>query len=372
MSAPHFIVDKSAFARELSLAIGAVERKTTIPILGNVKLGAVNGDRPPALHIQATDLELGFTSICVAEVRGAGSMTLPAKRLLEYIGALPDGPVEIKCGANQWASITAGRAKSRIAGMSADAFPTLPEPSGVALTIPAKAFARLVKQTVYAVSQEESRFTLQGALIETTGEEMRMVATDGHRLALTEIPCDAPKSRLLVSRKALLEVSKLAGNAQGGADLSISSDANNAFFRIDERQLMARNLTGNFPNYQRVLPKNLAGSAIVDRAEFVGTINRVAGFSDERSRCVKLGFRNGEITLAASSNIGDSEESIAAEVAGPDMIGGFNAGYLLDFLKSVDTDKVTLRFENWTTAISLEPVSEAGWTCRCVVMPMKI
>jgi DNA polymerase-3 subunit beta len=373
MTTPHFTVDRTALARELSLAIGAVERKTTIPILGNVKLEAVNGDRPPQLRIHTTDLELAFESMCLAEVRGSGSITLPAKRLLEYIAALPDGPVEMKIGANQWASITSGRAKSRIAGMSSESFPVHTEAPPATLTIPAAAFARLVKQTAYAVSQEESRFTLNGALLEATGSELRMVATDGHRLAMAEIPSNAAKSRLLVSRKALVEVTRLAGNAQGGAEVQISSDGNNVFFRIDERSLTARHLTGNFPDYQRVVPKTLTGSAVVERAALIGTINRVSGFADERSRAIKVGFKNGEISLAASSSeIGDSEESVPAEVTGPDVVAGFNAGYILDFLKSVGADKVTLRFENATTAITLEPNTEGGGTCRCVIMPMRI
>src|SRR6266404_8127881 len=177
-----FTVSKSDLVRELSLSQGVVEKKTTIPILSNVLLEAA-GDR---VTLTATDLELGIRCSCPARVKKEGSGTVPARKLLDYMRLLPDGDVNMKFLENHWASITAGRSRTRIAGMSRESFPELPQMSEPIAEVPMKLLASMISRTAFAISMEESRFTLNGALLLLSGEGMTMVATDGHRLAYVE------------------------------------------------------------------------------------------------------------------------------------------------------------------------------------------
>ncbi len=365
-----FTVQRSALVRELSLAIGSVERKTTIPILSNVRLEA---DESRGLSITATDLELGIQCRCDAEVRAGGATTLPAKRLLDYVRLLPDGPVEFSVGDSEWTSIKAGRARTRIAGMSVESFPQCPPRPAAECAIPLAGLALLIRRTSYAISAEESRFTLNGALLEIRDGIVRMVTTDGHRLALAECSItDQPaRANVLVPKKALAEIAKLAGASAADAVAEFSTDDNHLFFAVGDRVLTARKLSGNFPDYARILPKAPTGSATVSRVVLKEAISRVASFADDRSRSMRLMVADGQISAAASDvTLGESEESVDAETSGS-LLTGFNAGYPLDFLGSVDCERVKLSFAAANAAVSWEPIGEAA-RCVAVIMPMRV
>src|SRR5215831_17405327 len=210
-----FTVNKSDLVRELSLSQGVVEKKTTIPILSNVLLEAA-GDR---VTLTATDLELGIRCSCPAKVKKEGSGTVPARKLLDYVRLLPEGEVNMKFLENHWASITAGRSRTRIAGMSRESFPELPAMPPPIAEIPAKTLTSMISRTSFAISMEESRFTLNGALLLMRPEGLTMVATDGHRLAYVQASSDESghvdqQFRALVPKKAMGELLKLA--ADGG------------------------------------------------------------------------------------------------------------------------------------------------------------
>src|SRR5688500_7248951 len=203
-----FSVGKSDLVRELGLSQGVVEKKTTIPILSNILLEA-EGDR---LTLTATDRELGIRCSCAAKVARPGSGTIPAKKLLDYVRLLPDSDIQVKFGDNQWASLVCGRSRTRIAGMSRESFPELPEMPEPLATIPAGLMTSLIGRTIFAISAEESRFTLNGALMVVKPEGLTMVATDGHRLSLAESTADlggAGSYRALLPRKAMQELLKL-------------------------------------------------------------------------------------------------------------------------------------------------------------------
>src|SRR5689334_14872342 len=179
-----FTVSKSDLVRELNLSQGVVEKKTTIPILSNVLVEAT-GDR---ILLTATDLELGIRCGCPAKVSKAGAGTIPARRLLDYVRLLPDADVNVKVAENQWASLVCGRSRTRIAGMSRESFPELPEMPEMLAEVPAGLLARMIGRTIFAISSEESRFTLNGALLILKPNSVTMVSTDGHRLSMTEQP----------------------------------------------------------------------------------------------------------------------------------------------------------------------------------------
>jgi DNA polymerase-3 subunit beta len=375
-----FTVSKADLVRELSLSQGVVEKKTTIPILSNVLLEA-SGDQ---LQLTTTDLELGFRTSCPAKVKKEGSGTIPARKLLDYVRLLPDMELTIKFAENHWASITCGRSRTRMAGMSRESFPELPELPSTITDIPAKQLASMIARTMFAISMEESRFTLNGALLLLGGDNgMTMVATDGHRLAYVQHPADSAANghdgghagyRALVPRKAMGEISKLADEANDDATVKFAGDDNHLFFQFGPRLLITRKLTGNFPDYERVLPHDNNSIATLEKGDIRSAIERVAQFADERSRAIRVQFLAGEVRVFSSSmETGESEESVPSEYAGPDLEIGFNAQYLLDFLRAVPQEQVSFALKDQKSAGELRPAApDPGEQYRYIVMPMRI
>jgi DNA polymerase-3 subunit beta len=368
-----FTVSRADLVRELNLSQGVVEKKTTIPILSNVLLEA-DGNR---IVLTATDLELGIRCSCAARVKKTGAGTVPARRLLDYVRLLADGDVQVKIQENHWANLVSGRSKTRIAGMSRESFPELPKMPAPLAEIPLGVLASMISKTVFAISNEESRFTLNGALLVLKKGGLVMVATDGHRLSMIESTADLPgitgAYRALLPRKAMLELQKLAGDADGAAMVQFSGDENHLFFEVGERLLLSRKLTGNFPDYERVLPKEQPQSVALNRDELKGAIERVAQFSDERSRAIRLSAAPGEVKIHSSvSDTGESEESIPVDYTGPATEIGFNAEYILDFLRAVSTEQVNFLFKDAHSAGELRPGGEKPDNYRYVIMPMRI
>ncbi len=368
-----FTVSKSDLVRELSLSQGVVEKKTTIPILSNVLMEA-RGDR---LYLTATDLELGLRTSCPAKVKKEGSGTIPARKLLDYTRLLPDADITVKLAENNWATLSCGRSKTRIAGMSRESFPELPAMPQTATAIPAKQLAMMISRTIFAISMEESRFTLNGSLLLLNEKGITMVATDGHRLAYVHNASTGQghaTQRVLVPRKALGEITRLAEDGSADSTLNFASDDNHLFFEFGPRLLISRKLTGNFPDYERVLPTDNTHTALISKDEVKGAIERVAQFADERSRAIRVQFSAGEIRIFASAlETGDSEENVPAEYSGPDLEIGFNAQYLLEFLRVVPQDTVAFALKDQKGAGELRP-SPTGESeqYRYVVMPMRI
>src|SRR5579862_1791073 len=354
-----FTVSRADLVRELNLSQGVVEKKTTIPILSNVLIEA-DGDR---VTLTATDLELGIRCSCPARVKKSGAGTIPARRLLEYVRLLPEGDVQVKVLENQWASLVSGRSKTRIAGMSRESFPELPQMPAVLAEIPIGVLATMIGKTIFSISSEESRFTLNGALLVLKKSGIVMVATDGHRLAMVESSGELPgvtgAYRALLPRKAMAEIQKLASDADPAAIVRFSGDENHLFFQLGDRLLFSRKLTGNFPDYERVLPKEQPNSVSLNKDEFRGAIERVAQFSDERSRAIRVQAGKGEVKVHSSvSETGESEESIPTSYDGPVVEIGFNAQYLLDFLRAVGTDEVSFLFKDAHSAGEMRPGGE--------------
>jgi DNA polymerase III subunit beta len=368
-----FTVSKADLVRELSLSQGVVEKKTTIPILSNVLMEA-KGDR---IILTATDLELGIRCACPARVKKEGSGTIPARKLLDYVRLLPEADLNIKFLENHWASLTCGRSRTRIAGMSRESFPELPQMPDPVAEIPVKLLASMISRTAFAISLEESRFTLNGALLLLKTDATTMVATDGHRLAYVESPSSAAAGktfRALVPKKAMTEIVKLADETAADSKAIFAGDENHLFFQFGDRLLITRKLTGNFPDYERVLPKDNIHLAKLNRNEVRDAIERVSQFADERSRAIRIAFTNGEVKIYSQSvETGESEESVPSEYSGPDMEIGFNAQYLLDFLRATSQEQIAFELKDQKSAGELHPVGD-GITehYRYVVMPMRI
>jgi DNA polymerase-3 subunit beta len=368
-----FSVSKSDLVRELGLTQGVVEKKTTIPILSNI-LVETDGDQ---VWLTATDLELGIRCACPARVKKEGAGTIPARRLLDYVRLLPDADVQVKLGENHWASFVCGRSRTRIAGMARESFPELPQMPETLAEMPLKILSEMITSTIFAISAEESRFTLNGALLILKESGLVMVSTDGHRLAMVERQVELPglkePFRALLPKKAMSEIQKLASDGPD-KQIEFSGNENHLFFRIDKRLLLSRKLTGNFPDYERVLPKEHPYTLVIQRDELKSAIERVAQFADERSRAIRLQIVNGELKVHSSiSETGESEETIPVDYGGAEVEIGFNAQYLVDFLRTVDGEEVELHFKDSNSAGELRPRGgAAGAVYRYVVMPMRI
>jgi DNA polymerase III subunit beta len=369
-----FTVSKADLVRELNLSQGVVEKKTTIPILSNVLLEA-SGER---VLLTATDLELGIRCACAARVQKEGAGTIPARRLLDYVRLLPDVDLHVKFLENQWASLVCGRSRTRIAGMSRESFPELPGTPQALAELPLSVLSAMIVRTIFAISTEESRFSLNGALLILKDHSVAMVSTDGHRLAYVETQQDVPgvrsPYRALVPRKAMGEILKLAQETPADSAVSFAGDENHLFFQFGDRLLISRKLTGNFPDFERVLPKEHSRSVTLVREEVRAAVERVSQFSDERSHAIRLQVCPGEVKVHSSvSETGESEESIPTAYEGPAVEVGFNAQYLLDFLRATPEEAVSLHFKDAQSAGEWRPAGEGtAYNYRYIVMPMRI
>jgi len=367
-------VSKFELLRELTATQGVVERKTTIPILSNYLFEAA-GDK---LSLTATDLDLSLRTSCVAKVKKEGACTIPARKLHDYVKLLPDADITIKLLENHWVSIRCGRSNTKMVGMARSNFPSLPTfPTAGVVKIPSQVLRSMIAKTGFAIASEESRYTLNGALMVLKPESITMVATDGHRLAHIErsggkFEGVSGEMKTLVPKKAMDELKSLLDSSDA-EEIEFAKDESTLFFRIGQRLLTSRQLTGQFPNFEAVLPKDNNKSITVHGEELSAAISRVAQFADERSRAVKMRLEKGELKLSASSTeTGESEDSIEIDFNGDMIQIGFNAQYLLDFLKAAGNGDVKLEFKDSQSAGQMRPAEGEEYKYRYIVMPMRI
>src|SRR6201998_2211354 len=366
-------VSKFELLRELTATQGVVERKTTIPILSNYLFEA-SADK---LSLTATDLDLSLRTSCTAKVKKEGSCTIPARKLYDYVKLLPDAEITIKLLENHWVSIRCGRSNTKMVGMAKSNFPSLPVfPTAGVVKIPAQVLRAMIAKTGFAIASEESRYTLNGALMVLKPESITMVATDGHRLAHIERSGEkfdgvSGEMKTLIPKKAMDELKSLV-DSTAVETIEFAKDESTLFFRIGPRLLTSRQLTGQFPNFEAVLPKDNSKLVSLNGDDFNAAITRVAQFSDERSRAVRLRLEKGELKLSASSTeTGESEDSIETPYNGDGLTIGFNATYILDFLKAVGSGDVSLELKDPQSAGQLRPLGEDGSKNPYTAMPRR-
>src|SRR6204780_2701239 len=288
-SAMEITVSRQELVKELTATQSVVERKTTIPILSNFLVEA-EGER---LNITATDLDQAIRTSAAVKVKKPGSCTIPARKLYDYIKLLPDGDISIKLQDNHWVQIRSGRSNTKMVGMARANFPQVPEsPTVSSVSLPVATFRSLIAKTIFAISNEESRYTLNGALLILKPESLAMVATDGHRLAHIEKTGEtlsnvSGERKTLIPRKALSELQSLLSNTDAET-IEFADDDHTLFFRIGHRVLTSRKLTGQFPNYEAVMPRDNNKFVVVRSEDLMGCIQRVAQFADERSGAIKI------------------------------------------------------------------------------------
>jgi len=366
------VVRKNDLLRELQLFQGIVERKNTIPILANVLMEA-KGD---IVRFLATDLEVGLRSNCKATVTKGGTLTLPAKKFYEIVKALPETDIRIaedKGGVK----IAADRFESRMQTLPREDFPALPESGGAATaTLGRSAVKEMVAKTQFAITGEDTRYFLNGALFVLRPEEMNLVATDGHRLALVSVardgkPKDGDENKAILPKKTLGELARLL--MEGDGDIGYERGENHLFFTAGDRLLISRMIDGQFPAYERVIPKGNDKHIEFERDRLTNAVKRVALMSNERSRAVKFQIEKGKVDVTSSSpDLGEARETLPVEYTGASMGICFNAQYVLDFLSAVAADVVSLDLKDEVSQAVMKPVGAEGYDYTYVIMPMRV
>jgi DNA polymerase-3 subunit beta len=361
-------VTRSEFLGELAPMQGIVERKTTIPVLSHLLLTA----REDSLHLAATDLDVSLTSRCEADVKREGAIAVQAKKLMEIIRSLTGEEVLLVQEEPRILTIRAGKSRFKIHGLSPDDFPTLPKvEDGRRVEIPFADFRRMSSKILFAVSAEESRFQLNGALLKLKDGSLEMVATDGHRLALVEgnLAGGGAEDSVLVPRKALQELQRL----EGDGNLVYGRGEHHLSFTLGQRELICRILEGTFPDYERVIAKDNDKKVLFDRKGLVDAVQRAALMTGDRARAVRLQFSTEQVVISAvNSDLGEAVEELACDYDGPEFRVGINPDYLTQFLGAVETEKVRLELKDENTQCVGYPHEGPDTRYLCVIMPMRI
>lgn len=367
-----FTAKKDDLVRELALIQGIVERKNTIPILANVLIEASGG----TVELAATDLDVGLTCRLPADVAKPGALTLSAKKLYEIVRAVTDETVQLKELENSWASIQSGRAYFKVVGLGKAEFPSLAEPPDSGFTtISGSILSQLIHKTSFAISGDDSRYFLNGARLELTDKDLRMIATDGHRLAFVSLPRPEGASAVvsaIVPKKTLLELLKILG--ENDDNVQFAKGENHLFFKIGDRLLVSKRVDDQFPAYDKVIPQGNDKRITCTTDELAGAIRRVSLLANERSRAVKFGIEPGRIEISSQNpDLGEARESIEADYQGVALQVGFNGQYLLDFLNAAGAAEVAFELKDDSSQGLLRPAAaSAEQDYRYVVMPMRL
>lgn len=371
----NFTIEKETFLKGLGRIQGIVEKRNTIPVLANVLLEGDDGE----LHITATDLEVGMRSSYPANVTKPGKITVSAKKLYEIIKELPEREITFSAKDNCWIEVKCGKAHFNIVGLAADEFPSFPQSSrDGGITLSSTLCKEVIDKTFFAMSQDESKYNLNGiylrAFEDQAATKLRLVATDGHRLSQIEkiIAGNVPeelKSGVILPRKGVLELKRLA--EEGDIDLTICFHDNNAVVRKGQAVVVMRLVDGEFPDYERVIPKANDQEALIAVDPFLHALRRMLILSSEKSRGVKMQLKPGLLEVSSSNpDLGDAREELDLDYQGPEMTIGFNARYLLDILQVQDDLRVRMILKDQLSPGLLRPEKEDGF--MAVVMPMRL
>ncbi|MCH8058856.1 MAG: DNA polymerase III subunit beta [Proteobacteria bacterium] len=359
---------RDVLLKPLQAVIGVVERRQTMPILSNVLLVARNGE----LAVTATDLEVELVAQAEVTVDSDGEITVSGRKLLDICRALPEGAdIDISVSGEKLV-IRSGRSKFSLATLPAAEFPTIEDiKAGQTITVEQKLLGRLIEKTHFSMAQQDVRYYLNGMLLETSGNQLRAVATDGHRLALCEIKIDGAAlddQQVIVPRKGVLELQRLMN---GKGSLNIELGSNHVRIQLEGIRFTSKLIDGRFPEYDRVIPKESSNELTADKKALRGALQRTAILSNEKYRGIRLIIREGEIVIQAHNpEQEEAEEELEVSYSGEEIEIGFNVNYLLDALGAIEGDTVTLSvLDSNSSCLIRQPGNEDS---KFVVMPMRL
>ncbi|HEV2704537.1 MAG TPA: DNA polymerase III subunit beta [Pyrinomonadaceae bacterium] len=368
-----FSISKGALQKELGFVQGTVEKKNTIPALSNILIESIGEN---TIRMTGTDLDVTLRCEAEADIKTPGAMCVGARKLFEIVRVLPDAPVNFRKDENNWASVKCERSNFRIAGVERESFPEVPTFKTAPVKMPAYLLKTLIDRTIFAITLEESRYTLSGAKFMLAKSGARMVTTDGHRLAFIEredLGANPPTENLdvLIPRKTLGELTKLMSAYEG--EIGLGADENHIYFEVGQRLLVSRTLAGQFPNYEMVMPKGNDKKAVFDAPSLSQAIRRVALMADDRSHAIRLHLVPGNLHISSqTAEEGEARETVAIDYAGDEVEIGFNAAYLQDFLNVSNEGSIAFEFKDGNSQAQLRPISDDGYDYRYVVMPMRL
>jgi DNA polymerase III subunit beta len=366
-----FRIAADELRKALHRAQGIVERKTTMPILANVLVNATKS----GVTVTAFDLDIGIVSEHPAEVVKTGAVTLSARYVFDIVQNLPEAQLTLKKLPNNYAEITSGAAHYKIVGMAPEEFPKLPKEENAPLVkTTGTVLLEMIRKTSFAISSDETRYILNGVFFEPRdGGKVRMVATDGHRLALIEreIAGDFKlKHGVIVPRKGLMELKRLIEEAPE-AECHLGFAENSALFKKPGLSMVMRLIDGQFPEYQRVIPKEGEKQVKVDRVRLLDSLKRIALLSADKSSAVKLSLEEGRVRITANNpDLGEAKDDIEVAYKGAGITIGFNARYLMDVLGVLESDQVALELGDEHSPGVVHAPGDKAFTA--VVMPMRV
>jgi DNA polymerase III subunit beta len=369
-----FSIPRQNLDRAIQRVLAVVSPKTTLPVLANFLVEA--DKKQGTISLTATDLDMTVTTSAEASVEEAGSVTLPAKRFAEIVRELTTGDVVVSADGEE-ISVKAGRSKFKIVGIPTEEFPSLPKSDRAsAFSVDSQMLARMVDKVSFATSKDETRPSLNGALWEFSADSMGMTATDGHRLATFRAKGDYKTlagKNLIVPPKALGHTVRII-SGEGDGDVSVSVHENHVAFFIGSTTINSRLLEGPFPNYKQVIPKDNSKKLIVDRESLTGAVRRVAVLADTLTHQVRMTLSKKKVELVVSTpDIGEAREEIEASFSAEPMEVGYNANYLLDVLKHIDSGEVCFMLGTPVGAAIVSAAEEAeGEEYTCLLMPLRL
>ena len=353
----------------LQQVIGAVERRQTLPILGNVLFKSSGGD----LTLTATDLEIEMVARVNADSSDDFQTTIPARKLLDISKALPEGASINFSIDDTRVSLTSGRSRFTLASLPARDFPGLDEiEEQQSFSIPQKQLKALFEKTAFAMAQQDVRYYLNGILMEISPGKLKLVATDGHRLALSEVDLDTgvdTERQIIIPRKAVMELTRLLDSGDAGVKCILSQ--NHVRLESDTLVFTSKLIDGKFPDYQRVIPVDGNKTMEVERDTLKQSMSRIAILSNEKYRGIRLSLTTGNLSIQANNpDQEEAEEELPVEYQESEMEIGFNVTYLIDVLNVLDSEKVQIKLKDSNSSAIISDSEDSS--SLYVVMPMRL
>ena len=364
-----FTITREKLQEGLAAVVPAVPNKTTLPVLANLLVQTTD----KGIRLSGTDLDIAVSTEVTADVEGLGAITIPARKLSEIARELPPAPVKISATGDQRITLECGRAKFKLLGLPKSEFPSFPAVQFEKATrIPSGELQKLIGHTAFAASTEESRPILNGVLWELRQDMMRMVATNGHRLAKMEVPVSGgQKSDLIIPPKALEQIRRLFAAEE---ELEVAQGENHLGFRSPFTSVFTRLIEGPYPGYEQVIPKDNDKYAILDKSAFTSALKRMSVVASDQTHRIRLSFNAGMLKFSVSTpDLGEAQDELPIRYDGDPLDIGFNAAYLLEILRYMPTEEVRMTFRAPERASTLEP---EGWSdpskYLCLLMPLRL
>jgi DNA polymerase-3 subunit beta len=374
----NFEIDKRDFLKGLSLMQSVAGRRTTLPILSHILLEV----EKETLCLTGTDLETGIREELTAKMHQEGKASVSAKKIFEIIKELPEETIHIRKKENQWITIQCGKTIFNLAGLDPEEFPSLPVYTDESFSqVSTHLIKEMIEKTVFAASNEESRYHLNGILISQNkrGEReiLRMVATDGHRLSLLDRESQMIRGiekGIIIPKKGVLEIKKIMGDRDGGEEMKVYFDQTHGFFKIGKSLMVIRLIDGEFPEYEQVIPKGNDKRVLMEKEKMYASLRRVSTMASERVEGIKLSVKKNFIELSSyHQDFGDAKEEVEVSYEGPSLEIGFNARYLMEALSVMDTEDVVMELKDEGSPGIIKPQSVTEPSDQlCIIMPMRI